>query len=65
MVDLDFIESNKSRLNIDDSLVEHFQKNIPDNGIALVYRIKKNSEVSTMSPDSYRNFVTQNRNYPS
>ena len=65
MIDLSFIEENRKILNIDENLVEHYKNNMPDNGIQLVYRIKKNNETDIMDPLRYRNFVTQNRDFPS
>jgi len=60
LADLQFIEDHKSILGIDDDLVTHYEENIPDYGIAKVYRIKRNYEVCEYTPEQYRNIVTRN-----
>ncbi len=65
LVDLEFINDHRKLLGIDEGLVEHYMNNIPEYGITKVYRLKRNYEIDEMSPESYRNFVTQNRHYPS
>lgn len=58
--DLEFIEQNKARLSINDSLVQHYEENIPDYGIAKVYRITRSNEVQEYTPEEYRHIVTRN-----
>lgn len=60
LADLEFIEENKSILNINDDLVKHYEENVPDYGIAKVYRIKRNYEICEYSPEEYKNAVTKN-----
>lgn len=60
LADLQFIEDNKSILGIDDDLVKHYEQNIPNYGIAKVYRIKRNYEVCEYTPEQYRDMVTRN-----
>ena len=60
LADLQFIEDHKSILGINDALVKHYEENIPDYGIAKVYRIKRNYEVCEYTPEQYKNIVTRN-----
>lgn len=60
LADLEFIEQNKEILSINDNLVKHYENNIPDYGIAKVYRIKRNYEISEYTPEEYKNIVTIN-----
>lgn len=58
--DLEFIEQNKKVLGINDDLVKHYEDNIPDYGIAKVYRIKRTFDVIEYTPEQYKNCVTKN-----
>ncbi len=58
--DLEFIRRNKGLFHIDDDLVQHYEENIPDYGIAKVYRITRSYKVSELTPEEYRNVVTRN-----
>lgn len=57
--DLKYIEAHKNELNIDESQVDFFMKNIPDYGISLVYRITRSYEASQMTPEAYKHVVTR------
>ena len=57
--DLKYIEAHKNELNIDESQVGFFMKNIPDYGISLVYRITRSYEASQMTPEEYKHVVTR------
>lgn len=60
LADLEFMEQHSDRLGIDDSLIKHYEKSIPDYGIAKVYRITRDREVSALTPEEYRDLATSN-----
>lgn len=59
-VDLKYIESHRSELDIDENQVEFFTKNIPDYGISHVYRVTRSYEVKVIGPEEYKHLVTRN-----
>ena len=58
--DLKYIEAHSRELDIDESQVEFFMKNIPDYGISYVYRITRGNDANQMSPEAYKHVVTRN-----
>ena len=66
MADLRFIVENREKLGIDDNLAHYYKENIPDYGIARVFRVTNGLQIDDdITPEDYKNLVTLHKHFMS